>query len=276
MNTRKLDHIRFVASHFNDLQGLRYWVPLGLITLSLGGTTYFESVPFRILRAVLFLGAVLLAFAARRYYQKRFGEVEPQSVFLAELEALSVYSPAGTFTRLGGGFQEVKPVLRLFSAAMGLAFAVLLALWTMSPSFVIEEDESLLQAPWHALGSVFMAAMDGVGPWWLGKALFGYLLYALFGSLFLAVWLWRGRRASQSYHLVFGLLLLGLSGLGASFGWVLSRNAEPWARLAYSLSPLVSHLWIAVLLCGVSAIVAGLLDHLQLARMLGSGDGEAS
>ncbi len=35
--TRKLDRIRFVTWHFNDLQGLRYWVPLGLITLSLGG-----------------------------------------------------------------------------------------------------------------------------------------------------------------------------------------------------------------------------------------------
>lgn len=262
MNARQLDHIQFVASHFNGLQGLRYWVPLGLITLSLGGTTYFESVPFRVLRAALFLGAILLAFAARRYYQGRFGEVEPQSVFLAELESLSVYSPAGSPSRLSGGFQEVKPVLRLFSIAMGLSFAVLLTLWAMSPSVIIAEDESLSQAPWHASGSIFMAVADGVGPWWLGKALFGYLLYALFGSFFLAVWLWRGRRASQSYSLVFGLLLLGLAALGASLGWFLSRLD--------SLAPFVGHLWIAVLLCGVSTIVTGLLDHRQLARMLGA------
>lgn len=268
MNARELDRIHFVAGHFNGLQGLRYAVPLGMITLSLGGTTYFESVPFRILRAVLFLGAVLLAFAARRYYRNRFGEVEPQSVLLAGSEPLSIYSPAGSVSRLGGGFQDVKPALRLFSLVMGLTLAALVIVGSMSPSFVVAEDESLVQAPWHTLDSVFMAAMEGAGPWWLGKAFFGYLLYALFGSFFLAVWLWRGRRASQGYHLVSGLLLLGLAAAGASFGWILSQRAEPWTRLESLLTPFLGHLWVAVLLCGVSAIVAGLLDHRQLSRML--------
>jgi hypothetical protein len=265
MNASKLDHIRFVACHFNGLQGLRYWVPLGLITLSFGGTTYFESVPFRVLRACLFLGAVLLAFAARRYYQTRFGEAEPQSVFHAELETLSVYNPAGGVSRLGGGFQDVKPALRLFSATMGLALAALFTVWLLSPSISIEEDESLLQPSWSA-GAVYYLETGLPSP--ESKALLGHLLYGLFGSFFLALWLWRERRASQSHYLVFGLLLLGLSAAGASFGWILSQHAEPWLRLEQLLTPFLGHLWVALLLCGASAIVAGLLDHRQLSRML--------
>jgi hypothetical protein len=269
MKARELDHVRFAARHFNGLQGLRYWVPLGLITLSVGGTTYFESPPFRILRAVLLFGAVLLAFAARRYYRDHFGEVEPKPVSFVKPGAFSIYSPAGGVSPIGSGFQDVRPAVRLFSLAMGLVFAVLLTVWSMSPSVILEEDESLVQAPWHAPDSIFMATTDGVGPWWLGsKALLGQFLYALFGSFFLAVWLWRERRASQSYYLAFGLLLLGLAAFGASLGWMLSPGMGSWSRLADSLAPFVGHLWVSLLLCGGSMIVAGLLDHLQLARML--------
>jgi uncharacterized membrane protein YidH (DUF202 family) len=269
MNARELDHIRFVSSHFNDLQGLRYWVPLGIVTLSLGGTTYFESVPFRVLRAVLLLGAILLAFAARRYYRSRFGEVEAQSLSPVLEPALSIYCPAGSSPRLDGGFQDVKPALRLFSLVMGLSLAALFTVWAMGPSVIIEEDESLLQAPWQAPAAVFMAAADGSGLWGLNsKTHLGHLLYGLFGSFFLAVWLWRGRRASQSYYLVFGLLLLGLSTLGAALGWILWQRTGLWMRVVDSLTPFLGHLWVALLLCGVLTIVAGLLDHQQLSRML--------
>jgi len=261
MKARELDHVRFAARHFNGLQGLRYWVPLGLITLSVGGTTYFESPPFRVLRAALLVGAVLLAFAARRYYRDHFGEVEPQPVPFAEPAAFSIYSPAGGVSPVGSGFQEVRPAVRLFSLAMGLVFAVLLTVWSMSPSVILEEDESLVQAPWHASDVLIMVSTDGMGPWELGsKALLGQFLYALFGSFFLAVWLWRGCRVSQSYYLAFALLLLGFSALGVSLGWFPSRSS--------SLAPFVGHLWVSLLLCGGSMIVAGLLDHLQLARML--------
>src|SRR3954452_24391068 len=60
MTTGDVERIRFVTRHFNDLQGLRYWVPLGMITLSVGGTTYFSSWSFVVLRAALFLGGLLL------------------------------------------------------------------------------------------------------------------------------------------------------------------------------------------------------------------------
>ena len=93
--TRKLDRIRFVTRHFNDLQGFSYWVPLGLITLSLGGAVYFDNPGFLILRAVLFLGAFVVAAGARWYYSRTFGEVEPQVVYPARqtLRGARRYSP---------------------------------------------------------------------------------------------------------------------------------------------------------------------------------------
>ena len=49
MESQNLDRIRFVTRHFNDLQGLRYLVPIGLITLSVGGTIHFASWPLLLL-----------------------------------------------------------------------------------------------------------------------------------------------------------------------------------------------------------------------------------
>jgi len=78
-------------------------------------------------------------------------------------------------------------------------------------------------------------------------ALSTLLLYALCGSFFLGLWLLRQRRLSQSYHLALGALLLGLAAL-----------------------PGVSPLWVALLLCGSSLVLAGLLDHRELVRALGA------
>jgi hypothetical protein len=71
------------------------------------------------------------------------------------------------------------------------------------------------------------------------------VLYALSGSLFLGIWLLRERHLSQSCHLGLAALLLGLSAFG----------------------PYV--LWVALLFCGSSLVLAGLLDHWQLVRALG-------
>jgi hypothetical protein len=88
------------------------------------------------------------------------------------------------------------------------------------------------------------------------------MMYALFGSLFLGVWLWRGSRLSQSYYLAFGVLLLGLSVLGAVMGFFW------WNQGIFNLVvPAEAHLWIALLLCGSTMILAGLLDHWQLVRV---------
>ncbi len=107
MTARDLDRIRFVTRHFNDLQGLRYWVPIGLLTLSVGGTTYFANRPFLILRAAFFLAALLLFFGARWYYRRTFGEVDRQPVLPA----------AETSTGFGLQPSRFDPWARRFPAA---------------------------------------------------------------------------------------------------------------------------------------------------------------
>jgi hypothetical protein len=273
MQTRDLDRIRFVTRHFHDLQGLRYWVPLGLLTLSVGGTTYFLNWPWVILRAGLFLGAFLLALGARRYYWHTFGEVERPPVRpIGELSSISIYSPAGPASRLAGS-RGIPSTVQRFMFGIGLALMFFLVLQAISPPVMINTDESLVQQPWHTLGSVLFFELSGAPDlvWGSGstlKAAFGQMMYALYGAFFLGVWLWRERRLSQSYHLVLGVLLLGLSALGICLGFLGRANGEI-AEILNLFVPAVVHLWVALLLCGSSMILAGLLDHWQLVRALG-------
>lgn len=134
METRDLDRILFVTRHFNDLQGLRYWVPLGLITLSVGGTTYFSNRPWVLLRAGLFLGAVLLAFGARRYYRRSFGEVELLPV--EELQSVAIFSPAGPVPRIERA-QLMTPAARHFSIVLGLAFTLFFVFQAVTPTITV-------------------------------------------------------------------------------------------------------------------------------------------
>src|SRR5262245_29699940 len=106
METRDLERIRFITRHFNDLQGLRYAVPLGLILLT------WEEPP--LLRAGGVLGAVLLSLGAGRYYRSIFGAVERQPLDLdAEVYPASIYSPAGPIPRLAMP-PRATPVARRF------------------------------------------------------------------------------------------------------------------------------------------------------------------
>jgi len=266
-----LDRIRFVTRHFNDLQGLRYAVPLGLITLSGGGTTWFANRPVMLLRGLLVLGAFVLMLGARRYYRRTFGEVERQPVRPApELASLSIYSPAGPPPRLEG-VELLTPALRRCLLTMGPALTLFLILQTAAPRITIEVDESLVQPPWRTLNSMFLADLGesslSTSPS-TAKAAGGQLMYALYGSIFLGLWLWRGRSLSQSYHLVLGALLSGLSILGSCLGFFYTQEGEI-ARILGLFLPAVVHLWVALLLCGFSMVLAGLLDHWQLARAMG-------
>jgi hypothetical protein len=94
-------------------------------------------------------------------------------------------------------------------------------------------------------------------------------LYALFGAFFLGVWFLRERRLSQSYYLAIGFLLLGLAALGTFLGLLLPALGNlKIASLSDLLLQPLTHLWLALVLCGVSLILAGLLDHQQLTRVL--------
>jgi hypothetical protein len=279
MTTRDVDRIRFVTQHFNDLQGFRFLVPLGLIVLSLGGTTYFDNRPLVILRVLLCLAGILLMLGSRRYYRDRFGEVESEAAYEpGELHSLSIYSPAGPISRLQG-FQEVTPRVRFRLMTLGLAFAVFYFLQSSVPSIAVEVDESLVRPPWATLDSVVLFKEDWTMGTWAqihlpvagpstDRAVAAQLLYALCGALLLGTWIWRGCRRSQQYHLLLGALLLGLSACGTFLGYFVWEDRELPVRILDLLVPLVVHLWVAVLLCGAALILAGLLDHRQLARVL--------
>ncbi len=269
METPDLERIRFTTRHFNDLQGLRYGVPLGLILLSWGGPP--------LLRAAGIAGALVLALAARRYYRSTFGAVEQQSADLdAELYPASIYSPAGPIPRLAMP-PRVPLVARRFLFTSLLAVIVFAYVLALPPGmFVVQGDAS------HP--RILSAAEPVYAPPWLSRwawyhggeimppsmfqAVIAQTVYLLAGCLFLTLWLWRRRDLSQSPHLVLALLLLGLTALGSTLG--LRANKEGTIDpLLDRLLPLLVYPGMAVLLCGGALILAGLFDHWQLSRTLG-------
>jgi hypothetical protein len=268
METRDLDRIRFITQHFNDLQGLRYLVPLGLIALGWGGNP--------LLRTGLFLAALLLTLRTRRYYRDAFGQVEQQPADRAtELYPVSVFSPAGSLSRLEG-FQQVTPFLRHFFVLLTLAVVLFVYFQSIPPNFLVQGEESLgqppqvLLEPTPYLGPPLIKILNGGvarAPSML-RAVSAQTMYVFCGALFLSVWLWRKRHASQSHHLAFAALLLGLSGLGTSLGY-LARSDAALPRLIDLFLPALVYPGLALLLCGSSLVLTGLLDHWQLVRALG-------
>jgi hypothetical protein len=279
METRDLDRVHFITQHFKDLQGLRYGAPLGLITLGLGGSI--------LLRVVFFLAALLLVFGARRFY-RRFGQVEPRPIdYAAEI---SVFSPAGATPQLEG-FRQVKPIMRHLFITLTLVMILFSIFQAFPRTFQVEGQPSSgqrpritfqtgLERPW-IVGNQPQPSDMFQPPWvaWIYakvparppsmlRAVFAQMMYAFYGSLFLGIWLWRDRRRSQSHHLAFAALLLGLSGLGTSLGYVTRPDGEV-ARIADFFLPALVYPGVALLLCGSTMILAGLFDHLQLVAALG-------
>lgn len=266
MMTRQLDRIRFITQHFHDLQGLRYGVPLGLITLALTAPS--------ILRIVLCLAALLLLLGARRYYRS-FGYVETQPVDpVAELCPVSVFSPAGPLSRLEG-FQQVTPFARQLLIVMALSAVLFAFFQALPPNFLVEGEEALGQHPRVLLepapyyGPPLIKVLEGGvarSPSML-RAVFAQTMYVFFGSVLLGVWLWRGRRRSQSLHLVLALGLLALSAFGTSLGYFARLGGEI-PRILDLVLPALVYPGLALLLCGSAMILTGLFDHWQLVRAL--------
>jgi len=276
MDTDALDHIRFATRHFNDLQGLRYAVPVGLLTLGLGGVLHFAGWPAFLLVPVA-AAALLLAIAAGRHYRRAYGEVQSEPVYpVGELHSLSIYHPAGLTPRLVG-FQQVTPVTRHF-LTMTLLVASLCALFQLLPrNVVIVGTEAAGEHPRiHAAAASqydpYLGWIDAFEGFWKSpaayRAIYGQMAYALFGAFFLGLWLWRERRPSQRHDLALAVLLLGLAGLGASLGFVAREDGGLGPVLDF-LSPALVYPGVALLLCGAAMILAGLFDHWQLARALG-------
>ena len=100
------------------------------------------------------------------------------------------------------------------------------------------------------------------------RAVVAQAMYVFFGSLFLAVWFWRKREPCQSPHLMLAVLLLGLAALGTSLAFVARKDGQI-APLLDSLLPALVYPGVALLVCGASAVLAGLFDHWQLVHALG-------
>jgi hypothetical protein len=187
------------------------------------------------LALVLFAGACLLLLGAGRYYRSTFGEVE---AFLAE----PVAELSSLLLTAGGPAQRSQPAIpagpRLLILG-GLACAV----------FVL--FQLLFWPPWVTIGS---EVVDWSGDPALTRTMLIQMLYGLCGLFFLGTsWL---RKQHPSYLLGIGFLLSGLSILG------------PW------LAPATVSFQVALLVCGSSLVLAGLLDHWQLVRVLGRGEEE--
>jgi hypothetical protein len=274
MESQNLDRVRFVTQHFNDLQGLRYRVPLGLITLSLGGATYFSSWPMP-LRGAFILAAFILMFRAKAYYRRTFGEVEPAPGYVEELESLS-FSPVGPTSRIQG-FQRLPPYARHVLSTVGLALALFAVFQAITPTIRVEEGD--------LLGKRYQIGLDSVvetNPSWTQgvwaiiepnplsgstvRAVGGQMMLVLYGSFFLGVWLWRERRPSQRHYLALGAVLLGLATIGTFLGYLVWTEGKVIALLD-PLIPALVHPWVALLLCGAAMILAGLIDHWQLVRV---------
>lgn len=276
MEARDLDRIRFVTQHFNGLQGLRFGVPLGLITLGLGGMVHFAHGPLAFLPAVLFLPAFGLLLWARRHYRKAYGEVEAQP---ADPVPVAIFSPAGPISRLED-FEPAAPIVRHVSLTMGLALVVFLLLHLVPQTHIlIRGHEALGQHPRIELEGEFLESAEGrqylneTGyctmrtPSML-RAFSARTLYLLYGSFFLGLWFWRERRPSQGYHLALAVLLLGLSLGGLSLGLLIPFYWQVLRMLDVVL-PVLVYPGVALLLCGAAMVLAGLLDHRQLVRALG-------
>lgn len=269
METRDLERIRFVTRHFNDLQGLRYGVPLGLVLLGCASPG--------LLRAALFLGALLLIFGTKRYYQKTFGEVEQRLADpAAEVCPASVYSPAGCLSRIQG-FRQVTPFAQCLLATTALVMALFVTCQAVQPSLRVLGDASLGQHPRVVHDPVahfgkpaltFYPHGRETRPPSMARAMVGQTVLVFSGSFLLGLWLWRERRWSQSHHLFLGALLLGLSALGATLGFIARGDGEI-APLIDRVLPALVYPGQALFLCGSSLVLVGLYDHLQLVRALG-------
>jgi hypothetical protein len=275
MESQDLDRIRFFTRHFNDLQGLRYLVPLGLILLSLGGTTYFSSWPM-LVRGAFILGACVLMLRAGAYYRRMFGKVEPLPAYAGQLESLS-FSPLGPAPRMAG-FELLTPAVRHAARVMGVAFALFFVLQAITPKIRVEEGDLLGQRYGITLDSVVEAEPS----WSRGilsilqvniasgstvRAVGGQMALALCGSFLLGLWLWRERRQSQRHLLALGALLLGLSVFGTCLVYFVWEDRELPVRIINLILPALVHPWVALLFCGAAMVLAGLIDHWQLVRV---------
>jgi hypothetical protein len=161
MNPEDLDRILFITRRFQQLQGLRWMVPVGLVTLSVGlGSAFLPSYP-ALLLAVL-AGAIFLSLRSRAYYLERFGKVEPRHLPMREqivigAAVLAVYG-LEPLTKRG-----LYPLELILYAGLAMLFLV--------PGFGVLGEAQRDQTHYLLLGALFLLlalpsrAVQALFPW---------------------------------------------------------------------------------------------------------------
>jgi hypothetical protein len=266
----RIDRIRFVTRHFNELQGLRGMMT-GLMVMSMGISQFFRSLPVAILNVLVCLGSLIVLLRIKPYYRRAFGEVEQPPV-LVEEGLPSIYSSAGPAPLV----IDRRPVRRTVWTFVAVC-ALFLVLRAALPTASLVPDGSGID-PWVQLHPPTLLIEAG-GPHLPGSMsdlmlILSQWLYVLCGTVFLVIWFHRERRLSQSYYLFFGAPLLGLGLLSASLGGVVSAFGMP--RIVNFCLPALASFCMPLILCGGTLFLCGLLDHLQIVRALRPASGGAT
>jgi hypothetical protein len=230
MNPRDLEQIGFVTRKFNALQGFRCDVPLGLLFLSLSLQGLIHTMP------LLVISLTGLVLVGNVFIQER------AKTYYAERFGVVVATrrrPATTFRFSLLGRSGAAPRTQqedMKSSALWLALLVCV----LAPIGV-----AAWQGGVEGVSGALTHLVDLLGP----------LMCLAIGVAFLVSW-WveREHRFSQGHIALAGLLCLAF---GAS-----SRSL---AELPLGMDPLRG----AQLVVGACMLVCGLLDHLQLVRILG-------
>ena len=171
MNTVK--QVRFVATNFYNLQGLRA-VPLGLclVLICFWANSLHEQARNFLVPVSSLIGALIILFAVDRYYLHTFGQVQrtPESLRLEWL-----FSIIGGILALGAFLLDV--LFKLPVSTLGLVFAASLLADYIRITWLVK-GRFLLYYP---LGAILMAVVSilqllGVSHWWQTIGLKNHLL----------------------------------------------------------------------------------------------------
>lgn len=171
MNTVK--QVRFVATNFYNLQGLRA-VPLGLclVLICFWANSLHEQARNFLVPVSSLIGALIILFAVDRYYLHTFGQVQrtPESLRLEWL-----FSIIGGILALGAFLLDV--LFKLPVSTLGLVFAASLLADYIRITWLVK-GRFLLYYP---LGAILMAVVSilqllGVSHWWQTIGLKSHLL----------------------------------------------------------------------------------------------------
>jgi hypothetical protein len=174
---------------------------------------------------------------------------------------------------------EQAPFTRRFLTILGLALGLFTLLQVINPNIMLIDGGSTLdsiyetQPGWaRGIGGVsstagitaFSPAAQPTSP----TVLLAQMVLVLFGSLFLALWLWREREASHRYELIFAAVLMGLAAFGSFLGYFVYEEREMPRRMIDFFLPVLIHPGNALLLGAALLLTAALADRGRTVRAL--------